>query len=567
MESQAQFLRTLRGLDGKPYSGYKALKGEYHLGFYSLAIDYVQSDPFAPPTRIRAKLPMDLLRLSANDISSLEQKIATEDFLTRRLAAALSELGAKRRGSGRSGSILIAVPGQVVLGRSSVLITPETIEVRMSIGLPANGRRIRAKDAEAMLLEDLPFLFESAFSRSAFPYDQLSSHTQLYMDQCALRRSLTDSGLIAFIGEGSILARRSGVSDLPMDEAMAVPFKSPDSLRVVKKLPSGRTVSGMGIKQGVTLIVGGGFHGKSTLLHAIEQGVYNHVEGDGREWCITNSQAVKIRAEDGRRVSRVDISGFINHLPRGRSTTTFSTQDASGSTSQSAAIVEAIELGATALLMDEDTCATNFMIRDARMQKLIVKEKEPITPFVDRVRELYDQLGVSTVLVIGGSGDYLDVANVVIDMDEYRPYDFTEKAKQVSEQLPVSRQKEVTAPLNPIRARHPHPQNLRNHLERIEAKAFPTLHVGDEFVDLSALEQMVDEGQLRAIAALMRYALHSYVDGSVPLRTVVEKSIQQVLNHGFESISSNEGCSGFYTLPRALELGMAWNRVRSLTIR
>ena len=348
---------------------------------------------------------------------------------------------------------------------------------------------------------------------------------------------------------------------------MAVPFKSPDSLRVVKKLPSGRTISGMGIKQGVTVIVGGGFHGKSTLLHAIEQGVYNHVEGDGREWCITDSQAVKIRAEDGRRVSRVDISGFINHLPRGRSTTTFSTQDASGSTSQSAAIVEAIELGATALLMDEDTCATNFMIRDARMQKLIVKEKEPITPFVDRVRELYDQLGVSTILVIGGSGDYLDVANVVIDMDEYRPYDFTEKAKIVSKQLPVSRQKEVTVPLNPIRARHPHPQNLRNQLERIEAKAFPTLHVGDEFVDLSALEQMVDEGQLRAIAALMRYALNTYVDGSVPLRTVVEKSIQQVLNHGFESISSNEGCSGFYTLPRSLELGMAWNRVRSLTIR
>ncbi len=567
MESQAQFLRVLRGLDGKPYSGYKAIKGEYQLGFYGLFIDYVQSDPFAPPTRIRARVPMDLLRLTADEISSLEQKIATEDFLTRRLVAALTELGAKRRGSGRSGSILIANPGQVVLARSSIKISPDSIEVRMSIGLPANGRRIRAKDAEAMLLEDLPFLFDLAFSRSNFPFDELSAHTTLYIDQCALRTSLAESDLIAFIGDGAVLARRNGVSDLPMDEAMAVHFQSPVSLRVTQKLPSGRTVSGMGIKKGVTLIVGGGFHGKSTLLHAIEFGIYNHVKGDGREWCITDSQAVKIRAEDGRRVSRVDISGFINHLPRGRSTTAFSTQDASGSTSQSAAIVEAMELGATVLLMDEDTCATNFMIRDARMQMLIMKEKEPITPFVDRVRELYEQFGVSTILVIGGSGDYLDAADVVINLDEYRPYDFTEKAKQVSKQLPVSRKKEVTAPLNPIHSRYPRSPDLRHRLERIEAKAFPTLHVGEEFADLGALEQMVDEGQLRAMAALMRFALDSYVNGSTPLRTVVEQSILQVLKNGFESISAFEGCSGFYALPRALELGMAWNRLRSLMIR
>lgn len=567
MESHTNFLRTLRSLDGKPYSGYKDLKGEYRLPIYELIIDHVQADPFAPPSRIRARVPMDLLRISEVDLHNIDQRIAIEDFLTRRMVLALSELGAKRRGSGRSGSLLVAVPGQVVLARSSVMITPDSIEVRMSIGLPANGRKIRAKDAEAMLLEDLPFVFDLAFSRSQFPFDMLQAHINLYIDQCALRESLADSGLIAFIGEGSVLARQSGVSDLPMDEKIAVQFHSPESLRVVKKLPSGRTVSGMGIKKGVTLIVGGGFHGKSTLLHAIERGVYDHVAGDGREWCITDAQAVKIRAEDGRRVSRVDISGFINHLPRGRSTTTFSTQDASGSTSQVAAIVEAMELGATVLLMDEDTCATNFMIRDARMQMLVVKEREPITPFVDRVRELYDQLGVSTILVIGGSGDYLDAADVVIDMDEYRPYDYTVKAKEVSRRLPVSRKTEVIVPLNPVRTRYPHPPNLRNRIDRIEAKAFPTLHIGDEFVDLSALEQLVDEGQLRAIALLMRFALDSYVNGTISLRTVVEKSVQHVLQNGFASTSTYEGCSGFYALPRTMELGMAWNRVRTLHIR
>ncbi len=567
MDEESQFLRELRNLDGKPYGGYRSFKGEYRLSFYDLIIDHVQADPFAPPSRIRARLPMDLVRLPEELLQGVEERIAVEDFLTRRLVLALSALGEKRRGSGRSGLILVAEPGQTVLVRSSVLVSREAIEVRLSVGLPANGRRIRAKDAEAMFLEDLPFVFDTAFSRQSFPYGKLREHVLLYLDQGALRRSLVSLGLIAFVGDGAILARRSGVSDLPMDEKTAVPFVCPESLRVTQTLPSGRTVSGLGIRKGVTLIVGGGFHGKSTLLHAIERGVYHHVAGDGREWCVTDAGAVKIRAEDGRRVSRVDISGFINHLPRGRSTTAFSTQDASGSTSQAAAIVEAMELGATALLMDEDTCATNFMIRDARMQMLVAKDKEPITPFVDRIRELYDRFGVSTILVIGGSGDYLDAANTVIDLDEYRPYDYTYKAKEVSQKLPVSRKKEALMPLQHVRTRIPQPQELRSRNERIEGKAFPTLQVGDEFVDLGALEQLVDDGQLRAIALLLRYALETRVDGTAALKEIVTQSVAKVLASGFAAITSYEGCSGFYALPRPLELGMAWNRVRTLHLR
>lgn len=71
----------------------------------------------------------------------------------------------------------------------------------------------------------------------------------------------------------------------------------------------------MGIPEGVTLIVGGGFHGKSTLLQALERGVYHHIAGDGREMVITRQDAVKVRAEDGRNIEKVNISAFINNLP------------------------------------------------------------------------------------------------------------------------------------------------------------------------------------------------------------------------------------------------------------
>lgn len=567
MESRSHFLRLLRGLDGKSYMGYKSLSGSYDLGFYTLFLDHVQGDPYAPPSRARVRVHSDLLRLKSEWIGHFEKRVAVEDFFTRRLVIALDMLGKKRRGSGRSGVILIDTPGQTVLVRSSVRIFHDELEVRLSIGLPADGRRIRAKDAEAMFLDDLPFIIDQAFSRSCLLIEDLEEHISLYCDQLFIRRSLVEKGLIAFIGDGSILARRSGISELPMDDKMAEKFVSPDSMRITWQLPSGKLIAGMGIKEGVTVIVGGGFHGKSTLLQAIAGGVFNHVKGDGREFCITDESAVKIRAEDGRRVSRVDISGFISNLPRGRSTSTFSTQDASGSTSQAAAIVEAMELGAKVFLIDEDTSATNFMIRDVRMQKLVVKAKEPITPFIDRVRELYRGFGVSSILVIGGSGDYLDVANTVIMLDEYKPFDVTKEARQITEQMPVKRKAESAGPLAVMRSRFPQPVPDGTKMERLEAKSRFVLQYGDEYIDVSSLEQLVDESQVRAIAAMIRYAQLYYVDGAMPLAKVVQRVVRDSSENGFESISPYEGCSGFYALPRALEVGMVWNRIRGLVIR
>ena len=560
-------MRILRTLDGKPYGGYRELKGSYDLGAYTLHIDHVQGDPFAPPSRVRARVHADVLRLDEKLLDHMDRRIAVEDFLTRRLVAGMEALGLRRRGSGRSGVILIDTPGQAVLPRSSVCATGEAIEVRLGVGLPGDGRRIRAKDAEAMFVDDLPFILLHALSRSDFPFPELNEHVSLYCDQCHIRSELAGRGLIAFVGDGGVLARRSGISELAMDPHIATSFTTPDALRVTWRLPSGRVISGMGVPAGVTLIVGGGFHGKSTLLQALMRGVYNHIAGDGREWCITDETAVKVRAEDGRRVSRVDISGFISNLPRGRSTTAFSTQDASGSTSQAAAIVEAIELGARVLFMDEDTSAANFMIRDARMQALVAKEREPITPFVDRVRELHRSLGVSSVLVVGGAGDYLDVADVVLLMDEYVPMDATQHAERVCAEFPARRVIETAAALAPMRTRRPFPLALGARVERMDVKSRTTFQYGDEFVELGALEQLIDESQTRAAAAMIRYALARYADGTTPLRTVVLQTVNDVYERGFAVISPYEGCSGFYAMPRLFEIGMIWNRIRALAIR
>jgi predicted ABC-class ATPase len=324
----------------------------------------------------------------------------------------------------------------------------------------------------------------------------------------------------------------------------------------------------MGIPAGVTLIVGGGYHGKSTLLRAVERGVYNHIPGDGREWVITIPEAVKIRAEDGRRIEKVDISPFIQNLPFGIDTTSFSTEEASGSTSQAANIIEALEMGARLLLIDEDTSATNFMVRDVRMQQLVHKEKEPITPFLDKVRQLYEELGVSSLLVVGGSGDYLDVADTVIMMDEYRPREVTAQAKEICRQYPTMRRPEGGGSFGTIRNRVPLPESfqpLRGGKTKVEAKGLHTIVFGRENILLQHVEQLVDPSQTRAIAAAILYVARKYA-GKLTLREAIEQVIRDIDRHGLDILSLRPYPAGDYARFRPLELAAAINRLRTLKV-
>jgi predicted ABC-class ATPase len=446
----------------------------------------------------------------------------------------------------------------------------ESVELRLSLGLPAEGRKIQAKQAQAIFVEDLPAAVEGALLYANVDGRAAQRHVNAAEDHAALREALAARGLVAFVADGAILPRESGVSDLPLGPHRAVAFRSPPELAVTFQTPHRGAVTGMGIPAGVTLIVGGGFHGKSTLLAALQRGIYAHLPGDGRECVATHPDTVKIRAEEGRRVARVDISPFVAALPFGQETQAFTTENASGSTSQAANIMEALEVGARVLLIDEDTSATNFMIRDEAMQRLVPKPLEPITPFLDQVRHLYEAHGVSTVLVMGGSGDYLAVADTVILMGNYLPRVVTEEARRIAAERPAGRRSEGH-PFDRVRPRLPLPHGFNPYRERrirVDARGLRTIVFGRETIDLAAVEQIVDPSQTRAIGDAIFYALEKgYFDGERTLRQVLDAVLTDIEQNGLEVVSTYEGHPGDYALPRRYEIAAAINRLRTLAVR
>jgi len=557
-------------IDRKGYKAYKGLKGEYKFPNYTLLIESVQSDPFAPPSRIRVSLSMSTAGFPFELYSNNSKKTGLEDFLLRKAYMTLKSLE-KRRGTGKSGILDIQKPGQEILKQTGVVVKDGRIEARFFIGLPALGRTILARDAEEIFFRSIPEFVRRALLFDKRDYKKLKEHTSLVEDQDYLREKLKQMGLVSFIKDNSILPRRSGIDSRPMEKG-AIPFKSPESLRVKINLPNRGEVTGMGIPEGITLIAGGGYHGKTTLLLAIQNGVYNHIEGDGREFVITVKNAIKIRAEDGRRIEKVDISPFINNLPMGMDTRDFSTDNASGSTSQAANIIEAIEAGAELLLLDEDTSATNFMIRDKRMQLLVAKDNEPITPFIDKVKSLYKDYGVSTILVMGGSGDYLDIADRVIVMENFIPKDATEKAKMVVKKVPSDRRKEGGERFGKIRERVIRPEGFNPRRGRKEVKIdTPSLNVirfGRESINLSSVEQIVNINQTKSIGYALLYILkNGIIDGRRTLRDILRVLERELVSSSdYDKLSPFGIPMGEFKEIRPLEVASAINRMRSLKV-
>lgn len=559
--------KILTRLDGKGYKAYKDIKGAYDYINFTLFIDHVQGDPFASPSRVRAEVKMAKAGFPSDLWDSRLKKIALEDYLARQFSLAIRRGCKGRRGIGKSGLVAIDSGRQEVLERNSVNVDEQKVEVRFMVGLPASGRTILGLEAIAMFFQEIPQIVEESLFLRNLKTNELRSHIKLAEDQRVLRKWLKEKDLVAFVANGAILPRRSGVDDRPLQMGV-VPFQSPQELEVEVELPNRGLLQGMGIPQGVTLIVGGGFHGKSTLLNAIELGVYNHVPGDGREYIATHDAAVKIRAEDGRSIEKVTISPFISNLPLKRDTERFSTENASGSTSQAANIIEAVGMGAKVLLIDEDTSATNFMVRDERMQELVAKEKEPITPFIDKVQKLYRDYGVSTVLVMGGSGDYFDVADTIIMMDEYRPCCVTEKAKEIALRHEVKRMDEGGTSFGEFSERKPMSSSFDSQRGKrdvkIDAKGLNGILYGTDFIDLSYLEQLVDISQTRCIGFLIHYYANHYLNKSEGLKEGLEKVMRDVGEKGFDVLLPYK--VGNLALPRIYEVAGAINRMRCLKI-
>lgn len=571
VQSSQTLKKLLQSIDGRGYKAYKSIRGCYAMDPFRLSIDHVQGDPFAAPSRVSLLITTEEAEIPAVLLERKIRRLALGDFLSRAFRAAVQEQVKGRRGTGKSGLIAMDGGGQNVLERNSVVVSEDEIEARCSIGLPASGRRILGRQAEELIFHDLKNVAEASLLVPHLDSDRLFQHIRTVEDQEALRCQLEERKLVAFVGNDSILPRRSGVDDrpaLPTPGQPVVSFTAPPELEVELDRPHHGPIRGMGVPEGVTLIVGGGFHGKSTLLRALERGIYNQVPGDGREWVVTIDSAVKIRAEDGRSIEKVNISPFIGDLPFGRKTRSFSTQNASGSVSQAANIMEALEIGSRLLLIDEDTSATNFMIRDGRMQELVVKSQEPITPFVDKVQLLLHEHGVSTILVMGGSGDYLGVSDTVLLMDEYRPHQVTARARAVIQSAAGWRRSEGGSHFGSLPGRCPLPSGFdasRGKRDvRIDARGTRTILFGTTEIDLSALEQIVDDSQTRAIGEAIHFFARHIASRGLSLREGLLQLEDILESKGLDALSPFK--TGNLARPRIFELAFAMNRMRTLKV-
>lgn len=565
MKEASDLRNLLRQIDHKGYPAYKDTRGCYTFGTWQLSIDHVQGDPFAAPSKVSVRVAGKQAGFPAELYRNSYQRIALQDYLLRQFGRQLEKLSFRAKGSGKSGLLAMSRPGQEVLERTASQIEPETgnLTVRFEVGFPANGRTVNARELEKIFFELLPECVEQTLFAKALDMKKVRQAVFLAEDQQYIREQLKPQGLVAFVADGSILPRESGVSGRPMRDA--VPFVTPPSLKVTMELPHRGTITGMGIKKGITLIVGGGYHGKSTLLKALELGVYNHIAGDGREYVICDETAMKMRAEDGRSIRKVDISMFIRNLPNGKNTEAFSTEDASGSTSQAANVVEAMEAGCMTLLMDEDTSATNFMIRDELMQRVVNRESEPIIPFIDRVEELFRVYGISTILVAGSSGAYFHKADCILQMKQYEPVDITELAKNEAAAYPI-----VTAPEKEHRALEENrvakpDMSLRND-DRMKLKVMGKdgFSFNRETVDLRYVEQLTDTEQLAALAYLLKYAELHLFDGKKNLKEVVEKLEQKLMTEGLAAVCESSYVPTGLAMPRKQEIFACINRYRKL---
>lgn len=566
MKTAQDLRKLLNDINRKSYPAYKGTRGSYRFEQYILNIDHVQGDPFAAPSKVSVEIGGRQAGFPPHLYDKKFKKTALQDYLTRVFFRKIEKFQFKAKGSGKSGLISVSRCGQEILERTACTISPEdgTILVRMEIGFPANGRTINAGELIKILFEFLPECVRESFFYSRADKKKIEQTIFLAEDQNYIREELKKRDLAAFVANGAILPRESGISSRPMKGG--VPFASPGSMEVTMQLPHAGEICGMGIRRGITLIVGGGYHGKSTLLNALEVGVYNHIAGDGREYVITDDTAVKLRAEDGRSIRRTDISMFINNLPNKKDTKAFYTEDASGSTSQAANVVEAMEAGSGLFLIDEDTSATNFMIRDELMQRVVSRSKEPITPFIERVRELFEREGISSIIVAGSSGSYFHIADTVVQMEQYVPHEITAFAKSEADAFPLPKSEGKEAMRKPCFERRAERNRSFREQEKIKIKTFgkDSVQINKDTIELRYVEQLVDAEQTNALGYLVKYAQMNLFDGRRTVQEVVEAMEKIMEKGGLAAVAEGGYLPCSLAMPRRQEIFACLNRYRGL---
>lgn len=552
-------------INGKGFQSYQDLAGAYRFDRFVLYLDSIQSDPVAAPTRARVRVDQAEVQVPLDLCTTPAQQIALADFLARRVQEAIRK-HVRSRWSGRLAPLAIDAGGQTILARTACVLSEDAIEVRLAIGLPSEGRKVLARAAQTLLFEELPSVVAGGLVWMNLDGDAGRRHVALMDDYLALRDALAPLGLVAFLADGSVLPREPGFGDGSL-RARAVPLHAPDELAVTVSLPHRGAVRGLGIRAGITVVCGGAFSGKSTLVAAIGAGVYPHVPGDGREYVATVPDAILLCGEPGRRIERVDVSAFFREVPQRHDVKAFAVEHATGVEAMAAATAEALEMRTGLVLCDEDDSAVAFLARDALMRQLIPGSQEPLTPLIDHLRPLWRSRGVSSIVATGGLGDYLAVADTVIVMNGFQPVAETARARTI---VAGAGLREYDGPAASPSPRYPLARGfagLRGR-QRVEIRGRGVLGVGRETVDLAGIRQLVDPSQARAAGGAILYAIEKgYFDGTVSIAEAIDRVFADIDRSGLAVLALDDEVSVEHAMPRRHEVAAILNRMRALQAR
>lgn len=568
--------QKIRSLQGKNYGLYKSLADRsWDFGDFVLEFLHVQGDPYAPASRVMIKASLLMLGFPSEWGGSFERRLALSDYLYRRLSALVRE-----KYPDRDAAVVFDTAGPEMLVRNALWVDNGELRACLQVRLPGDGRKIQAEAAAEILTMVLPdlvsaALYNSGESKKDGVEPELVEHYRVLAERKEILSQLEERGLCAFVPDGAVLPRASGLSELPMEGA--VPFAAPEEMAVML-VANGREIRGMGIPKGITVISGGAFHGKSTLLQALTKSVYPHIPGDGREGIVVSESAVRVGVEDGRSVRGTDLSQFVRDLPGGISTKNFTTACASGSTSEAANLMEAMEAGSDVFLIDEDSSAVNFLIRDVRVRKLLGDDREPLIPLTDRIREIK---GRSFILVAGACGDFLDLADNIIVMASYKAEcaringknvaaGLGDGAVKVASGLPAFVEPECRDFAEYVKPLLPslRPASAVERQVKVKISGDTLLQIGFLVSDTSKAGALVDKQQRFGAGFMLlnlcqNAASNNDADGESAKATIMERInalCEKIKNVGFRNLP--QGLSREMSLPRPIDIACVLYRLR-----
>lgn len=565
MRDKKEFYQILSAINGAAATEYSRLVGDFDFSRYVLKINSLDQVEQGGNLLV-VRVPQILAGFPPHLFNTPVRRTALEDFLTRRLVAEIDRLSRyDAKGISRR-RLTIAVPGQKILPRTSLLAAEEYLEARITVHLPLAGGLVDSVGAQEIFFEDLSDVVNRSLIYCNLDDAELEEFVDLMEDVDQIRQILPTRGLVAFLAEGSLLSRL-GNTDYPGHDELR-PLFVDESLSMEMDTPNGGTVRGVGIPQGITLILGDAYSGRSDILSGIAHGIYNHIPGDGRERCVTVPDAVQVAAEVGRSIQRVDLSFFLGALPGEENTSLYSRIDADPSAAQAAQVIESLEVGARVLLFDESSSSSAFLTRDARLDPVMPITEQHIQPLSVRARQLVDDLGVS--LVVAGSSsvaEFISVADQIYRVEGGKLEDITEACKAIeiqSQDVPayqdVARLVErsrwvVPSSLDPSSGKED---------QHVEALARDLLEFGRSTIDLQGVKQLADIYQTETIGRILYYAKIHYLDERRPIRELLDLVDRDLSTEGLECLSRD--LRGDFARPRRYEIAAALNRLDTLRI-